>query len=49
MAGSRDPRVIENSDAIVAGVRADVASIIPPQRDTSYDLHFKIHTKGDTA
>lgn len=49
IAGSCDPRVIENSDAIVSGVRANVASIIPPEGDTAYDLHFKVYGKGGTS
>ena len=45
-AASCDPRVIENSDSIVAAVRDAVADIIPPTKGQDYDLYFHVYGKG---
>jgi hypothetical protein len=43
-AGTCDPRVIANVEAIIAGVRANVADIVPPGTNAGYELIF--HTYG---
>ena len=47
LAGSCDPKVIENHQSIVDGVRAMVSEIIPSEGVTSYDLIF--HTYGQNG
>lgn len=46
LAGSCDPRVIENTDTIIASVRAAVADIVQPGAGQSYDMHFRVFGKG---
>ena len=43
--GSCDPSVIANIDAIVAGVKANVAEIVPPP-EGAYELIFHVYGKG---
>jgi hypothetical protein len=45
-AASCDPRVIENTDTIIAAVREAVADIIPPVDDQSYTLYFHVYGQG---
>lgn len=49
VAGSADPRVIANVDAIIAGVRANVADIIPSQDGARYDLIFHVYGTGGVS
>lgn len=45
-AGSCDPRVIANVDAIIDGVRANVADIIPSTPAAPYELIFHVYGRG---
>ncbi len=49
LAGSCDPRVIENAEAIIRGVRANVADIMPPDPARPYELFFHVYGKGATS
>ncbi|HUA77787.1 MAG TPA: acyclic terpene utilization AtuA family protein, partial [Acetobacteraceae bacterium] len=49
LAGSCDPRVIANADAIIQGVRSNVAEIMPPDLAQPYELFFHVYGKGATS
>ncbi len=49
LAGSCDPRVIENTEAIIRGVRASVADIMPPDPAQPYEIFFHVYGKGATS
>lgn len=46
LAGSCDPKVIENSVSIIEGVRTNVSDIIPSTQDAPYQLLFHTYGKG---
>lgn len=49
LAGSCDPAVIENAEAILRGVRSNVADILPPDPAQPYELFFHVYGKGATS
>jgi hypothetical protein len=46
LAGSCDPRVIENTDSIIAAVRAAVADIVQAGPGQTFELYFRVFGKG---
>lgn len=49
LAGSCDPRVIENRGAIIDGVRRQVAEIVPNADSAEYQLLFRVYGTGATS
>ncbi|KAA2212999.1 acyclic terpene utilization AtuA family protein [Teichococcus oryzae] len=49
LAGSIDPKVIEARDAIIEGVRRQVAEIVPVAQGETCELTFRVYGTGATA